>query len=112
MIEAAQATLGLADAERTLQTTWFSSVGCVYREGDCCLVLVGCSLVGEFGPDDVGLRKLLASSRMTAVSSGGDWVGADLRLHAVQRQQQSDLDHGALPVYAGSAPASSEYRAS
>jgi len=57
--EAGQATLGLVDAERTLQTTWFSSVGGVYREGDRCQVFVGGSLVGEFGPDDVGLRNVL-----------------------------------------------------
>ena len=58
-MEAAQATLGLVDAERTRQTTWFSSVGCVYREGDRCIAFVGGSLVGEFGPDDVGLRNVL-----------------------------------------------------
>jgi hypothetical protein len=57
--EAGQATLELVDAERTLQTTWFSSVGCVYREGDRCQVFVGGSLIGEFGPDDVGLRNVL-----------------------------------------------------
>ena len=59
MTEAGQATLELVDAERTLQTTWFSSVGCVYREGDRCQVFVGGSLIGEFGPDDVGLRNVL-----------------------------------------------------
>ena len=59
MTEAAQATLGLVDAERTRQTTWFSSVGGVYREGDRSRVFVGGSLVGEFEPDDVGLRNLL-----------------------------------------------------
>lgn len=46
------------DAEHTQQTTWFF-VGCDYREGDRCQVFVGGSLVGEFGPGDVGLRNVL-----------------------------------------------------
>lgn len=62
MREAAQATLGLVDAERTQQTTWFSSVGGVSREGDRRRVFVGGSLVGQFGPDDVGLRNVLVVS--------------------------------------------------
>jgi hypothetical protein len=52
--EAVHARLGLVDAERTQQTTWFSLVGCVCGEGDRCQVYVG-----EFGPGDVGLCNVL-----------------------------------------------------
>lgn len=62
MTEATQATLDLVDAERTHATTWFSSQGGVSREGDRCRVFIGGSLVGEFGPDDVGMRNILVVS--------------------------------------------------
>lgn len=59
-MDEAQTTLGLVDAERTQRTTWFSSQGGVYRDGDRSQIFVGGSLIGAFGPGDTGARNLLA----------------------------------------------------